>query len=167
MIIGISEKGMKRLGMKVVSLIKENTLAGFDKDGLAFKSYSTRPFAMPSGATTKRALGKLDKDGGLVWFKKDGKAIWVVVLGGYLALKKARYPKGRGVPNLTATGAMMRSLGVLRVSDNKITIGFKRAEEAEKMLWNINKGRDPLGLPEDQWDEVVDKLNDKDIEIVF
>jgi hypothetical protein len=62
---------------------------------------------------------------------------------------------------------MMRRLGVLRVSDNKITIGFKRAEEAEKMLWNINKGRDPLGLPEDQWDEVVDKLNDKDIEIVF
>jgi hypothetical protein len=124
--------------------IKKRILSGLDKDDKEFKQYSSKPFVMPAGATTKGALKKLGKDG-VQYFNRNN-ATWVLIKGGYLALKKARAPEWSGKPDLTSTGAMLRSMAITKIENNSFTIGFTRSEEALKMYWNILRGRNPMGL---------------------
>jgi len=78
--------------------------------------------------------------------------LWVVVKGGYLSLKKAIYKQTeyKGDVNLWQTGAMMRALTVVKSTNNEITIGFTRSEEAQKALWNKEMGREFMGLTDEE-----------------
>jgi phage gpG-like protein len=72
--------------------------------------------------------------------KKSGK-LWAVIEGGYAAYKQAAYPGDSGV-NLSATGAMLRSLTILSVDEATLTvvIGFTRTDEAVKALYHDQLG---------------------------
>jgi len=144
------------LGLEIVKHIRKRTLEGKDKDGKPFKEYSTRHFAMPSGATTKAALNRLESAGKLFWFKK-GESEWVVIEGGYKALKAAWKPQFGGTVNLTLTGQMMKDLSVIELSSDVITIGFNKEENAEKALWNIDRGRDFLGIEDKELEKLAAK----------
>lgn len=124
--------------------MKARILSGKDKNDNDFKAYSYRPFAMPAGATTKGALKLLGAN--KQYFETKTGATWVVIKGGYLALKKARSPEWDGTVNLTVTGAMLRSMAVMQRGVNMFKIGFTRSEEAQKMIWQIVKGRDGFGI---------------------
>ena len=155
----IDPAALRRAGLVAVELVVERTLAGQDRHGQAFRPYSTRPLAIPAGSTTKGALKKLaQQEDGLFYFTspKTG-SLWVLIEGGYAALKAARYPKDEGAVNLSATGRMLRSLGVVAQDGDSVTIGFSRTEEAEKAGWNIET-RDFLGLTDDQERTVADVL---------
>lgn len=149
-------QALKRLGFIIVARIKRRTEEeNVDRYGKPFKPYSARPFAMPSGATTKRARAVLYKDGGIQYFRSPAsEKLWIVVLGGYRALKDAEFAKagGAGNVNLSRTGSMLRSLTVTGVNaeTGTITIGFSRVDAAQKAKWNIDKGRDFLGITDDE-----------------
>lgn len=145
---------LQRIGTKLVTIIVKRTTEGKDRYGKPFTPYSKRPFAMPSGATTKRAIALLKKSKGVSWFTTATGAKWIVVHGGYAALKNAVFAKagGAGAVNLTLTGKMLRSVNVIEVDSatNRVRIGFTRTEDAEKAYWNKERGRDFLGvLPEE------------------
>ena len=150
-----SQSQTQKIADKSVYLMKKRILAGLNKNDVPFKEYSAKPFAMPSGATTKGTLAKVDKQ--FFKSKKTGN-LWVVIKGGYLALKKARSPEGGDKVDLTVTGGMLRSLGVTKVSSGSFTIGFTRSEEAQKMYWQIAKGRDPIGLSPNDLKELTPLL---------
>jgi hypothetical protein len=143
----LKDTTLNRAGQRIVAIIKQRTLEGIDKDGNPFKPYSTRPFAMPAGAMTQRTRKSLYKDGKIQYFKRNGK-LWVVVKDGYAGFKKVNNNKTAydGTVNLSATGDMMRGITVLSASNNTITIGTTRTEAAKKLMWNIDKGRNPLGI---------------------
>jgi hypothetical protein len=122
----------KKLAEIIRAKIIENTLAGKDKYGKDFKPYSTRPFAMPSGAVANKK--KLEKSAdtkkqkkGVVSFHTTKKgALWVTWLGGYKQYKKIMYegkPRlfnksfSAEKPNLWATGGMLKSFAVLSVTN--------------------------------------------------
>jgi hypothetical protein len=150
----------RRIGLKFLAKIRENTLAGIDAHGKPMKGYSTRPFARPMGGIPKNVRLQLDKEGKITYYRKKGRATWVVIEGGYLALKSAWYEDG-GKVNMTATGKMLRSMRV-RLEGDKIIIEFSREEEAEKAYWHNVSGagksrviREFLGLPDDQASEIA------------
>lgn len=149
---------LKKIGMVIIANIQKRTESGIDADGKPFKAYSTKTFAMPSGAITKRAQKILVKDGNLQYFNTKGGSLWAVIIGGYAVLKKAVYAKtsSNGTVNLMATGAMMRSLRVQSTGNNSITLGFANTESANKAYYNKVMGREFLGLSPDD-------LNDSDI----
>lgn len=154
--VTIPNLSKRLLGIEIVNHIRKRTLEGKDKDGKPFKGYSTRPFAMPAGAATKGAISRLESSGGLTWFS-SGKSKWILIKGGYRAYKAVRKPQDGGVVNLTLSGQMMKDLGVIALPTDGITIGFNRKENAEKALWNIERGRDFLGVE----DSVLEKLAEK------
>lgn len=152
----IDPDALTRAGLLAVELVVERTLAGTDRHGQAFRPYSTRPLAVPAGSITKAAQGRLGGNLELFTSAKTG-ALWALVEGGYAALKAARYPQDGGGVNLSATGAMLRGMGVVAQDADSVTIGFSRTEEAEKAGWNV-ESRDFLGLTDAQAAEVGDVL---------
>lgn len=152
--IEISAFVKKWMAARVVEMIRENTIEGRDRFGKPFKPYGTRPFARPLRGITKAAQSILKQSDGIIYFKKQERSTWVVIIGGYAALKAATYP-GDNTVNLTARGSMLRSLRVLSVAGNVIKIGWGRQKEAEKAYWHTQSGagksrviRDFLGLPD-------------------
>jgi hypothetical protein len=152
----VDPAALQRAGLLAVELVLEQTAAGIDRHGQPFRPYSTRRLAVPAGSITKAAQARLG--GALEYFTtaRTG-ALWALVEGGYAALKAARYPQDGGAVNLHATGAMMRSMGVVAQDDNSVTIGFTRTEEAQKAGWNIET-RDFLGLTDAHAAEVGEVL---------
>ncbi|MCA0270227.1 MAG: hypothetical protein LCH53_13570 [Bacteroidetes bacterium] len=171
----LDRRALLLAGQFAVTAIVERTARGEDADGKPFVPYSTRPLALPvgspdaktikallssgqevSGNLTKRAIRKLRKaEDGLYYFtsRRTG-ALWMVIEGGYAAVKAARYPKDGGVVNLHATGSMMRALRVIGVDatvdgGGTVTVGFSRPEEAQKAYWN-SRTRRFLGLTSDE-----------------
>jgi len=108
------------------------------------------------GRITANTLAGIDKDG--LPFK--------VYQGKYVMLKKLKRPGDGGKVNLSDTGRMLGALTPLSVSGNKITIGFKRGEEAEKMQDNISMGRNPMGLPAQDLHKLVDKYSSQLFELI-
>lgn len=147
MLIPLSNTGLQRIGLKVVELITLRTLEGKDYEDKPFKPYSTKPFAMPSGATTKSSLKVLGKDN-FSYFRTKSGSLWIVVKGGYQALKKARMSGTdyTGGVNLSLSGAMLRGLKVISSSANLVKIGFSRSELAQRAYFNEAKGRKFLGI---------------------
>lgn len=146
------------LGTAIVNHIRDRTLEGKDKDGKAFKHYSTNTFAMPSGAITKRALSALDKAGDIIWFTTKTGAEWVLIKGGYKRLKAVKRPSHGGTVNLTDTGKMMADLTVISYPADGIRIGFNRAENAQKASWNIEMGRDFFGIEDSELEKMAEKF---------
>ncbi len=155
--VTIPKTSLLLLAKDIVNTIHDNTLAGKDKDGKPFKKYSSNPFAMPSGAATKRAIDSLDKSGGLVWFTTKDKAKWVVIKDGYKALKTALRPGDGGKVNLSLTGDMLNDMDVIAIGTNEVRIGFNREENAQKALWNIENDRDFFGIPDSEFKRLTKK----------
>lgn len=156
--IELSPLALRRAGEHAVALIVERTQEGQDAEGQAFRPYSTRDLALPVGAIPKRVLSRLkSQQDGLAYFTSRRGTLWTIIEGGYAAYKKAHYPQDSGLVNLTATGAMLRSLRVLSVRTNRrsgvVILGFSRESEAWKALWNSSK-RTFLGLPAPEREEV-------------
>jgi hypothetical protein len=128
--IKLPAASLKRIGLGIVTMIRERTLKGEGIDG-PLAPYSTRPFARPLGGVPSRTLSALG--GNLKRFTTKQGRLWAVIIGGYKAYKAARYPQDGGGVNMTAEGNMMRSLAVIAVdpATGKIVIGFNREESAE------------------------------------
>lgn len=148
MIAYIDKGALRNIANRFAYIIAKRTEDGLDKNGMPFKPYSTKPFKMPSGAATKKAKMNLLSKGELKYFKTKGGKLWIVVTSGYLGYKMANYTKTSfdGKPNLMMTGQMMAAFMPILFSDAGFSLGFSRPEEAQKMLWNIQKGRDILGM---------------------
>ena len=156
----INIKNLNEVGQYAVTLIVERTAKGIDATGNPFLPYSTNPFAMPASATTKAALQRLKAQGLLNYFTTKKGTLWVIVKGGYRALKQARYPQDSGTVNLWATGAMMRNLRVLRTDGDAVIIGFSRQEEMKKAFWNQNAkaNRKFMGLVKNEIAELTKRV---------
>jgi antitoxin component of RelBE/YafQ-DinJ toxin-antitoxin module len=159
--ISYSTAHLKRIGLHLVSLIRDRTAKGIDKDGLPFKSYSKNAFGMPYGATTKKAVKELVKQGKAIIFTSKNNKKWVLFKTGYLDYKKLLYKDTSydGTVNLMLTGRMLGNLNVIRTENNQIIIGFSNTEMAERAKYNINRGRDFMGLaPNDLQDKRFKEL---------
>jgi hypothetical protein len=147
----LSEKLLRRVGLKAATMIVDRTQAGQDADGKPFAPYSTRDLYIPAGATTKAARVKLDEQGKLTYFTYvRTRSLWIIVQGGYAALKMARYPQDSRRVNLTASGAMLRGLRPVRVTrtekGGEVVLGFSRDELAQRASYVEKQGRRFLGL---------------------
>jgi hypothetical protein len=149
-------KELMGIGQQLVKIILERTESGIDAQGNEFKEYSERPFAMPSGAIPKGTRALMLEQGKLSYFKRNKKT-WVVIKDGYISLKKTIYRKTNwdGRPNLIMTGKMLRAMKVVNVGNNKIVIGFMRSEEAEKAGWNAERGREILGINDNDMNDTA------------
>lgn len=152
---------LRRAGARAVEIILDRTQQQHrDADGRPFTPYSTRDLALPLGAIPKdvrtrlrrgvrerRGLRRLSIDDGLNVFTSKRGTLWAIIEGGYAAYKKARYPKDEGRVNLTASGAMLRALRVVRVSAGQdigtVTIGFSRDEAAQIAYYHEVEGAGP------------------------
>ena len=151
--INLEQKYLLKLGKQMITLIQKRTQSGYDIEDKEFIPYSKKPFAMPVGAMTKRTLKALslkrNKDE-VVFFRKEGRALWVVIKGGYYRYKQFAKTNAAGYSvdtvSLTMSGSMLRSLTVINASNNQIKIGFNNTAEASKAIWNIAKGRNFFGL---------------------
>lgn len=154
--LALDKAALRRAGEAAVTIIVERTQRGIGADGRALRPYSTRPFARPytPEAFTRRTelLLRRGPGGGLVIFTtRKGGGLWALIRGGYAAYKAARYPAYEGRVNLTASGAMLRGLSVVRVDERAGTVrlGFSRAELAERAGYN-QRTRRFLGLTADE-----------------
>jgi len=111
--------------------------------------------------------------------RKATKGLWITWRGGYRQYKGFMKPnENTAVVNLDLTGRMLRNIrlknidlsehlelvlnkenmitgATIRVPTVEITIGFGMEKEALKAEWNINRGRDFMGLPDAQLDEII------------
>lgn len=155
---------LTKIGNRVISLIIQRTTEGKDINGKPFRGYSTRPFALPAGATTKRALAILVKDGRASYFTTRAGSLWVVIKDGYKALKEAEFAKagGAGGVTLQRTGRMLRAMTVTSVNASPpgIVLGFTRTEDAQKAFWNQQRGRVFFGITAEEFgnDSEIAKL---------
>ena len=153
--IEYSQQQLKRIGIHLVSLIRDRTAKGKDKDGLPFKEYSQRPFTIPYANATKAAIKQLVKEKKAMIFTDANNVKKAIIFNGYLDYKKLVYKDTSydGTVNLIMTGRMLANFGVINVSGNKIVLGFNDTQMAERAKANIRLGRDFLGLsPEDKRD---------------
>ena len=146
--IEYSQQQLKRIGLHLVSLIRDRTAKGKDKDGLPFKEYSKNAFGMPYGAANKKAVRQLVKEDKAVIFTSANNKKWVLFKTGYLDYKKLLYKDTSydGTVNLMLTGRMMQDLNVIQLDNNRIVIGFNNAEMAQRAGFNAMRGREFLGL---------------------
>ena len=137
---------LKKIGNAIVTLIKERTAEGRDKDDKPFKAYSRKPFALPYGAVNNHTkLKRLIKSKQAIVYSRPNGMPFVLIKMGYAEYKKTMFdPSGR--VNLMASGRMLADLSVLDVGNNRITIGFRNREMAARAVFNANRGREFLGV---------------------
>ena len=172
----ITDGQVDYIGSLIKSAIIKNTLAGFDKDGEKFKEYSTRPFKMfysqtPNFTKLKKAIKENQAQPTI-----DGQGLKVIYRGGYKEFKQIYYPANN--VNLHNTGSMLAAFTFLEKSQENTKIktavgeieipksimlkfGFTDETEAKKYIYNRLRGRDMLGLPSEQIEEIItDVLNE-------
>lgn len=156
------EKLLKRLGLAAVTMIVDRTQnENLDASGNAFAPYSTRPFAMPVIPGSKTAITRLHKSGLAEYFTSKKGSLWAIITGGYAAYKRERFGQDGGHVNLTATGAMLQSVRVIRVdvATGTVTIGFTRDEEAQKAAY-VQRKRVFMGLTNAQQEQIAQMAGD-------
>lgn len=159
---------VKRIALHCIKLIQDRTLKGLDKDGNEFKKYSERPFKIPYGAGNNRTIKMLLSNESAV-IRKIGNEIYVIIKTGYAGYKKAYMSNTTydGTVNLSMTGAMLRDLTPLSYDNSSFTIGFNNIELAERASFNIQRGRDFLGLsPNDLLDKRLQELLAENFDII-
>lgn len=161
----VSRSVLDRYGLAILELINENIEQAIDADDRPFAPYSTRPFSRPAGGIPRRALMQLDDAGELAWFKKGTNRTWVVIEGGYLSLKRAI--SGRTQVDLVGQNLMLNSMGVLKVEDGAVVIGFRNKEAAERAFYHNVQGAGPsrtirkfLGLTEEKYKQALENALD-------
>ena len=135
------------MGLLLKTRIMERTEKGLDKNNQPFADYSTNTFALPLGALQKGVRKTLEAQNKIHYFKRN-RVLFAAVEGGYKYLKKLQYAKTSydGTVNLTATGQMWRDFDVLSARGETVRLGFTRPQSAKIMYYNIQRGRDPLGI---------------------
>lgn len=140
---------MLKIGQHSVVIIKMRVADGIflegSSDGSA--SYSTKPFAMPTGAIKPRSLMlrilKDDQKGGDkfagdvdLFTNKSGK-LWAVITKGYKWLRE-QAGKPTGKVDMRWTSELMRSLNVLSVNaeTGEIVIGHKGKRNEDIAYWH-------------------------------
>ena len=160
---------MNKVGFYAISLIKERTGQGKDAKGADFKDYSRNPFAMPYGFLKKhkRKVDDFVASGKMQIITRDGKQTWVVIKEGYSFYKEhfSRNYEG-GKVNLKLSGEMLKAMTVTGSDGKSFTIGWVRPELAERAFYNEEKGREFLGLTDDDLNEIYEFIKD-DIEFDF
>lgn len=154
----------------VIGKIIQNTSRGIDSEGKPFKPYSTRPFSMPFGAftdfMTKSATSRFNKQNkdNYQIFTKSGKT-WILIKGGYLALKTARFKTGESTVNLqvlgTGRGGMLGSIQSKEISDTTALILFGNKRASKLAYYHNISGagkskviRKFLGLPKSDIEDI-------------
>ena len=51
----------------------------------------------------------------------------------------------------------LNDMDVIAIGTNEVRIGFTREENAQKALWNIEKGRDFFGIPDSEFEKLTRK----------
>lgn len=121
------------IAAKAIELLNNQIKQGVDEKGNSYK-YSTKPFAIPSGALKIKAKKQAVKDGKLTAFNSKSGALWYVVNGGYASLRELRGQSSES-DFLQATGRMLGAITTLRATDNEIAVGFSDAKQAQKAFW--------------------------------
>ena len=169
------------LANKIKERILHNVSEGRDRFGSQFRSYSTRPFAMPYVAVSPRSLitdavGR----GEASVFRGTGqrkRILWVVWKGGYVQYK-GLLGKQVSPVDMKLTGNMLSKLNSsvkiikdifrlelvdpnitgeleILVPESLITVGFSDAAAEQVAYWNILRGRDFLGLTDSEAEELI------------
>ena len=147
----VIEQALKALAIEVINRIQERTQKGINREGKKFQPYSERPFALPAGAFFapgwKTSARKMYRQKMIDWFtegKGETRRKWVVVKGGYKAMKSTRFPQDKGRVNLTLSGRMLNSIVIVEQKGDEITIGFTNKELAElALIHELGLGRNP------------------------
>lgn len=171
LVMRMTPRGAQLVAHRAVEMIQENIDAGVsvDPSGRAspFEPYSTRPFARPIGGLTKATIKRLDDAGQIERFQREGGRQWIIVLGGYVALKRAMNPAWTGEVDLANTGEMRRQIAVLRADENGIEIGFLTAQTSRIAFYHNVAGagksrtiRRFLDLTIEQREELIAMLGD-------
>lgn len=179
----VSKEALLKAAFRVIALIKENTNKGLDKNGQPFRPYSTKPFAMPGGALQEylgskfNSFVKNEQNGHWYITKKNGR-IGYIVLGGYFALKSARFATGAGIVDLQVRGVrgggMLSGINIVAEDASSITIGFSNEDAAKLALYHTRLGagksrviRDFFGITPEQVKQIRDEIaNAIDIKIL-
>ena len=149
--------------------------------------------AVANKAKRKKAI----KDGEVSFFtnntgtRKVTNGLWIVWKGGYVAYKGYMMPRANtNTVDLTFRNHMLKSLKavgmeigeevVLKFGDGgeligevatipsiSITIGFTDKTQRQKAIWNIQRGRDFLGLPDEQLDAIISRWLDVPLALCF
>lgn len=138
---------MLKIGQHSVVIIKKRVADGIFVEGSSdgASQYSTKPFAMPTGAVKPRSLmldiikGKKGNDTQL--FKSKSGKLWVVIKKGYKWLRE-QAGKPTGKVDMRWTSEMMRSLNVLSVNaeTGEIVIGHKGKRNEDIAYWHNVSG---------------------------
>ena len=160
----IEPTAMNKVGFYAISLIKERTGQGKDAKGSDFKPYSTRMFAMPYGFLKKQKalVEKFVKSKEMTMITRDGKQTWVLIAKGYSFYKEnfSRNWEG-GKVNLKLSGEMMKAITVIGTDGKSFTVGWVRPELAERAYYNEEKGREFLGLTDEDMSKIYDFVADE------
>jgi hypothetical protein len=134
---------MLRIGQQSVVIIKKRVADGIFLEGSSdgASQYSTKPFAMPTGAIKPRSLmldiikGKKGDDTQL--FKSNHGKLWVVITKGYKWLRE-QAGKPSGKVDMRWTSELMRSLTVLNINAQagEITIGHRGKRNEDLAYWH-------------------------------
>lgn len=154
-----------RIGKRAIAIINVRTSKGKFLPGSSpgAEKYSTKPFAMPIGAVSKKSVmfkmlkGKYDDDTQLFQSAKS-KKLWVAIKKGY---KWYREQSGRGssIVDLVWSRKLRRSLTVLKtdIKTGLIEIGHsdKRSDQIAQYHNELGAGKSKkirkyLGLTEDE-----------------
>lgn len=134
---------MLKIGQHSVVIIKKRVADGIFLQGSSDSAsqYSTKPFAMPTGAVKPRSLmldiikGKRGNDTQL--FKSKGGKLWVVITKGYKWLREQAGKQSSKV-DMRWTSELMRSLNVLSVNPQtgEVVIGHKGKRNEDLAYWH-------------------------------
>lgn len=134
-----------QLAFYAIELINDQIKEGIDADGKRY-AYSQKPFAMPTGGSRIKNYDRVVKDSTKVelFTSKATKQPWMIVKGGYKALREMRGRNPDG-DYLQDTGNMLNALSAVERANNEAAIVFTDAKAAQRAFWltvsGAGKGR--------------------------
>jgi hypothetical protein len=159
----------RRLMARAESMIRRRTQRGEFLSGSSpgAESYSDEPYAQPAGSLTDQVRDALPEDE-TSYFMTSGEDLWLVVEGGYEAVRRAK-----GLPtsrvDLTDTGDMldaMRSSATRRDGELDMQVGYiEGASPAEAM--QIARYHNVEGAGQSEVKRVFVGLTDQEAEDVL
>lgn len=123
-------RAVENIANKAIELINEQIAEGKDIEGNSYR-YSDKPFFMPYN---KKLAAKFGKKSGAFAVVKRGESLGMIIKGGYLSIRKIKGREENG-DFLQDTGAMLKSLGVIKSDTASATIGFRDSLQASKAFW--------------------------------
>jgi hypothetical protein len=148
----LTVKDMRSLGLDVVAVVRQRTLAGKDSRGQPFKRYSVKPIYIA------RARARLAPKGGRK--SRTGKSVYYA--GGYAEYKRTSRGFSSSIKGATAevdlwlSGQMMNSLHVSRATTTQVRVSLGAREALYGA--HVNKVRRVMGLTRKERDLMATDL---------